>query len=100
MAPDRLARITAAGTRRRSASRCSPWPRAGRRPPRPWGSPVNGPPRRVAVLYVLPLCLFALLSTVPLAVLGAAPAAVAVTAGNTASLAAFGTATVAGIARS
>jgi signal transduction histidine kinase len=52
----------------------------------------------VAIVYALPLCAFALLSTVPLLFFGPAAAAVAVTAGNAASLASFGTATVAGIA--
>jgi signal transduction histidine kinase len=56
------------------------------------------PARDVAVLYVVPLGVFALLATVPLGIPGPAVAAAAVTAGNTASLAAFGTATVAGIA--
>jgi signal transduction histidine kinase len=52
----------------------------------------------VAVVYALPLCAFALLSTVPLLFFGPAVAALAVTAANAASLALFGTATVAGIA--
>ena len=98
MAPDRLARITAArhapalGVALLALAAC------GQAAAQAVGLAGHQPAQSVAVLYVLPLCLFALLSTVPLAVLGAAPAAVAVTAGNTASLAAFGTATVAGIA--
>jgi signal transduction histidine kinase len=58
----------------------------------------NQPAQDVAVVYALPLCAFALLSTVPLLFFRPAGAAVAVTAGNAASLASFGTATVAGIA--
>ena len=98
MAPDRLARITAArhapalGVALLALAAC------GQAAAQAVGLAGHQPAQGVAVLYVLPLCLFALLSTVPLAVLGPAPAAVAVTAGNTASLAAFGTATVAGIA--
>jgi signal transduction histidine kinase len=98
MAPDRLARITAArhapalGVALLALAAC------GQAAAQAVGLAGHQPAQAVAVLYVLPLCLFALLSTVPLAVLGPAPAAVAVTAGNTASLAAFGTATVAGIA--
>jgi signal transduction histidine kinase len=98
MAPERLARITAArhapalGVALLALAAC------GQAAAQAVGLAGHQPAQAVAVLYVLPLCLFALLSTVPLAVLGAAPAAVAVTAGNTASLAAFGTATVAGIA--
>ena len=98
MAPDRLARITAArhapalGVALLALAAC------GQAAAQAVGLAGHQPAQNVAVLYVLPLCLFALLSTVPLAVLGPAPAAVAVTAGNTASLAAFGTATVAGIA--
>jgi len=98
MAPDRLARITAArhapalGVALLALAAC------GQAAVQAVGLAGHQPAQTVAVLYVLPLCLFALLSTVPLAVLGPAPAAVAVTAGNTASLAAFGTATVAGIA--
>ncbi|HEX6854799.1 MAG TPA: sensor histidine kinase [Streptosporangiaceae bacterium] len=98
MAPDRLARITGArhapalGVALLALAAC------GQAAAQAVGLAGHQPAQNVAVLYVLPLCLFALLSTVPLAVLGPAPAAVAVTAGNTASLAAFGTATVAGIA--
>jgi signal transduction histidine kinase len=58
----------------------------------------NQPGQDVAVVYALPLCAFALLSTVPLLFFRPAAAAVAVTAANAASLASFGTATVAGIA--
>jgi signal transduction histidine kinase len=58
----------------------------------------NQPAQNVAVVYALPLCALALLSTVPLLFFGPAAAAVAVTAGNAASLASFGTVTVAGIA--
>ena len=100
MAPDRLARIAAArhapalGVALLALAAC------GQAAAQAVGLAGQQSAQYVAVLYVLPLCLFALLSTVPLAVLGPAPApaAVAVTAGNTASLAAFGTATVAGIA--
>ena len=97
MAPDRLARIAAArhapalGVALLALAAC------GQAAAQAVGLADHQPAQDVAVLYVLPLCLFALLSTVPLAVLGPAPAAAAVTAGNTASLAAFGTATVAGI---
>jgi len=58
----------------------------------------NQSAQNVAVVYVLPLVAFALLSTVPLLFFRPAAAAAAVTAANAASLASFGTATVAGIA--
>jgi signal transduction histidine kinase len=52
----------------------------------------------LALEYVLPLCTFALLATVPLLFFRPAAVAAAITAANAASLASFGTATVAGIA--
>jgi signal transduction histidine kinase len=51
-----------------------------------------------AVEYALPLCVFALLATVPLFFFRPVAAALAIAAANAASLAWFGTATVAGIA--
>jgi signal transduction histidine kinase len=98
MAPNRLARITAARHAQALGVALLALAACGQAAAQAVGLAGHQPAQAVAVLYVLPLCLFALLSTVPLAVLGAAPAAVAVTAGNTASLASFGTATVAGIA--
>ena len=70
MAPDRLARITAArhapalGVALLALAAC------GQAAAQAVGLAGHQPAQTVAVLYVLPLCLFALLSTVPLAVLG------------------------------
>src|SRR5690242_8941374 len=98
MAPDRLARIAAARHAPAIGGALLAVAACGQAAAQAVGLAGHQPAQDVAVLYVLPLCVFALLSTVPLAVLGPAAAAVAVTAGNTASLASFGTATAAGIA--
>jgi len=98
MAPDRLARIAAARHAPAIGGALLAVAACGQAAAQAVGLAGHQPAQDAAVLYVLPLCVFALLSTVPLAVLGPAAAAVAVTAGNTASLASFGTATAAGIA--
>jgi len=101
MAMDRVARLKAARHAPALAGALLALAACGQAAAQAVGLAGHQPVQDVAVQYVLPLCVFALLSAVPLAFpgpAGPAIAAVAVTAGNTASLASFGTVTVAGIA--
>src|SRR5262249_6510774 len=98
MAPDRLARITAARHAPPLGGALLALAPCGEAIAQAVALAGNQPALNVAVLYALPLCAFALLSTVPLFFFRPATAAAAVTAANAAWLASFGIVTVAGIA--